>query len=184
MTDINTYSCPAVAGEVLCFLFFPKIVSIRVCEMGKFEQVLVQVYPFKRMLCQLLTARDICILCLTSRKLRDVFAAKLERALDVNLILKKFVDDPSSFRMMMRDTGAVVSGEFVRRMLLCQAVPDKLELVMMDAGFCSGAKFKRWVRYLRGREGYRTPSLKGDPSSRAMQVWFNMLTVLLFIDEL
>lgn len=135
-----------------------------------FEESLLRLYPFRRGFCQLLTFRDMYVLSLTSKCLRRLMCPRVEKARCVDVKLKKFVKDPSSFRLMLRDTRGALSGEFARSFFLGTNVCPVLDIVVVDPRFYSGAKMNRWVRYLRKREGYGSAHVTGSLWQRAAQV--------------
>jgi hypothetical protein len=136
-----------------------------------FEESLLRLYPFRRGVCQLLTLRDVYVLSLTSKCLRRLMCPRVEKAQCVDVKLKKFVKDPSSFRLMLRDTKGALSGEFARSFFLGTNVCQVLDIVVVDPRFYSGAKMNRWVRYLRKREGYGSAHVTGSLAQRATQVF-------------
>lgn len=127
-------------------------------------------YPVLESVCSALTARDVQVLSITSRCLRSLFCGVEHKTLGVERRLCSFVVDPGRFRMMLRDTGAVVYGGFVHSMLVGHDVPKTLHVFMVDSRFYSGTKLKRWVRYLQKLEGYDRPQFEGHSWNRGVQV--------------
>lgn len=72
----------------------------------------------------------------------------------VNGKLRKFFDDVTSYRLMLRDTRAVMAGEFAHGFFVRHSMPSMLDVVFVDSQFYSGVKIRRWMRYLSIREGY------------------------------
>lgn len=138
-----------------------------------FEEILMRFSPVWASLRQNLTPRELLILSITSKRLRSVTSPLVTKVQDIQTSLQAFVKDTSSFRLMLKDTGGVIAGEFARAFFLGQAPLDTMTIVIVDPRFYSGVKMTRWLRYLSRREGYKQPSIKVGSSERGAQVMSN-----------
>lgn len=140
-------------------------------ELSTFENVVIRYAPVWREVCQVLTHRDLKLLSLVSRSLRRHVKPSLRKVQSVDDKLEEFVKDPLSFRLMLRDTGGVVAGEFARAFFDGHECPDSFDIVVVDPRFYRRVKMTRWIRYLRGREGYKSCTMKSPFFQRGAQVW-------------
>lgn len=139
-------------------------------DLSVLEQCLVRSYPARSGLFDALSLRELHLLSVTSKTMKSVVMSFLRRAQDVNTRLLEFVDDAMSFRAMMRDTRAVLSGQFALNFFSGSCRSCSLDLVLVDPQFYSGVKVSRWVKYLRKREGYKSVNVTGSVWQRATQV--------------
>lgn len=145
-------------------------------ELSTFENVVIRFSPVWGEICQLMTHRDLHLLCCTSKSLKRLVQPSLLKLNGVDNKLKGFFKDPLSFRLILRDTGGVIAGEFARSYFLgCQ--PSKsLDVIMVDPRFYAGVKMTRMLRYLRRREGYTTSCLKSAFFQRGAQVSYGFVS--------
>jgi hypothetical protein len=158
-------------------ILLDKISCAMPAQVSGLEQCLMQSYPALSGLVEVLDMRELHLLSLTSKTLKSLVLSFLCRAQDVNTRLNEFVNDAMSFRAMMRDTRAVLSGQFAMNFFLGSCMSCSLELILVDPDFYSGVKVSRWVKYLRKREGYKSVTASGTVWQRATQVgrepcWF------------
>lgn len=139
---------------------------------SKLEDVLSRVDIVRREIFEYLSVRDFHVLSVTCRRLRWLTVDQVKRSGEVDDKLKKFVKDPTSFRLMLRDMRAVLAGEFARKFFLGSCDVDNLDVVVVDPKFYSGYKMSRLVQYLGKREGYSLPAMRGPFWQRAVQVCF------------
>lgn len=138
--------------------------------LSMFEDVVVRYYTVWSTICQMLTYPDLCMLSSTSTVLRSVVCSRIKKIRNIDGKLSRFVSDATSFRLMLRDTGAVIAGEFARCFFIGHGMPNELDVVMVDPRFYSGVKWKRWRRYLRRREDYMGCFMKGPFWKRGAMV--------------
>lgn len=119
--------------------------------LSKLESVLLFYFPVWRGLSHLMTHRDLYLMSLTSKSLKQVVKFHLDKMRDIDAKLFKFVDDSYSFRMMLRDTKSIVEGEFPRSFFLGRGPPMTMDIFSVGSPV---AKIGRWVKYLCQFEGY------------------------------
>lgn len=134
------------------------------------EQCFSTLYPFRSALCELLTLPELCLLSSTSVVFKCLLEREIGRSQDVERLLSFFFKDSRSFRLMLRDTGGVLFGDFSRSFFMRDRVPHRLDILVVDRSFYSGRKMNRWIRYLTKKEGYSMPSVTGRLWQRATQV--------------
>ncbi|KAI0084165.1 hypothetical protein BDY19DRAFT_872341, partial [Irpex rosettiformis] len=71
-----------------------------------------------------LSPADICCLCKTTRSFRVVFSRNLSRLYSVDRCLLRFFDNPSAFRVLQSQTGAIISGSFALQLFARTTFPD------------------------------------------------------------
>lgn len=147
---------------------------------SKLEIVLEFYSPVWCELRQLLTHRDLLLMSLTSKSMRRLVFSALEQKQNIDKKLSRFVKDPSSFRLMLRDTGAVIAGEFARSFFLGRCSPKSLDVVVVDPRFYAGVKMTRWLRYLRRREAYSTSCMNAPFAQRGAQVSAVLLLLVIY----
>lgn len=134
------------------------------------EQCFSALYPFRKGLCELLTLPELCVLSSTSLFLKQLLGQEIGKSQAIERRLGYFFKDSRSFRLMLRDTGGVVFGDFTWSFFMRDRVPKRLDILVVDPSFYSGRKMNRWIRYLTKKEGYSMPSLTGRLWQRATQV--------------
>lgn len=136
---------------------------------SRLETVLSQ-YPVWTQTSNALSHRDLMSLSLTCKSINGLALSTLYEKQNVDNRFRAFVKDTTSFRLMLRDTGAVVAGEFARQFFVGRQTPSRMQIVVVDPRFYSGGKTNRWVRYLRRREGYSSFSINHALWLRGSQV--------------
>lgn len=135
-----------------------------------FLEEVTKYYPVYRELVERLGFRDLYLLSLCSRYFRDLVEERLSSCKDVDRRLSRFVREPKRFRLMMRDTGAVIDGDFAWSFFNGGSV-GALWLTMVDGHFDSGRKMGEWTEYLKGREGYGNAVDGTLVSDGSVEVW-------------
>mgnify|MGYP001658474528 CR=1 FL=1 len=127
---------------------------------SRFESVVLCYSPVWIVLSHVMTHRDLQVLSMTSKSMNRLVSYSLQERSNIDGKLEKFVHDPCILRLLLRATGAVIAGEFTRSYFLGRQ-SDRLDIVVVDPYFYESLKMRRWVRYLRGVEGYKSipPSL-------------------------
>lgn len=119
------------------------------------ESILLRCYPVWRALCLFMTHRDLQVLCLTSKSMNRLFRRDLEKKQSVNDKLRKFVAEPVEFRRILKQTGAVIAGEFALNYFL-GIEPVRLSYIQVVLLDLSSDKFLMLQGHFIG-EGYRKP---------------------------
>lgn len=122
--------------------------------LSRFESTVTWYSPVWRELSQVMTHRDLQVLSMTSKCLKDLVGPFLRRQQNVDIKLNKFVVDPIGLRCMLRETEAVVAGEFARTFFLGSQSSD-LEFVLSDPRLDRGFRMNILTKYLTWCEGYR-----------------------------
>ena len=76
-----------------------------------------------------LPTRDIVVLGHTCRHLRAIAEDERAKRQDINRLLSRYVDHPEDFRRLMRDTEAIIVGEFAKAFFTGEDPPKELELL-------------------------------------------------------
>jgi hypothetical protein len=77
------------------------------------------------MMITFLNTRDIVVLGQTCKELQSIAEEERAKRLDP----KRYVDNPEHFRRLMRDTGAIIVGDFARAFFTGEDPPERLELL-------------------------------------------------------
>lgn len=107
-------------------------------------------YPVYNNLLEVLDPASIICLSRTCKQLSSLYEEEGKRSWDPTRILRKFVDDVSTFRKVMYDQGALVSGSQVLQFFDRQDWPG----TDMDVFVSSHRDAVQVATYLKAREGY------------------------------
>lgn len=119
--------------------------------------------------------RDIQVLCMTSKSICRLLKPFLEKKQSVNPKLGKFVADPAELRAKLRETGAVIAGEFARHYFI-GVEPVEFDLVLPDPRLDKGRNYNVLTSYLKWCEGYK--HLPFRRRNKGLQVWLYTWKVL------
>jgi hypothetical protein len=122
---------------------------------------LLTLYPFYEGFMGLLGPRELHALSFTSKTMSLIVEPFLRRAQDVNGQLQEFVDDARSFRCELRETDAVLFGDFAFRFF----AGVRRECRTLDVLLCYtiGGEFlhlRDLISYLVRTEGYMRPVMR------------------------
>ena len=76
-----------------------------------------------------LNTADVVVLGQTCRHLHAIAENERNKRQDIDRLLSRYVDNPEHFRHLMRDTGAIIVGDFARAFFTGEDTPVILELL-------------------------------------------------------
>lgn len=159
-----------MSGDMEETLFYKKRVCFVVCFVGKqnvfvmaggndkalsfLEECFGALYPFRRSLCGMLRLPELVGLSLTSSVFWQLLGPEVRESLEIERFLSSFFKDSGSFRMMLKDTGGVVYGDFCESFFMRDCFSRSLDILLVDPCLYSGKKIDRWICYLTKKEDY------------------------------
>ena len=96
-----------------------------------------------------LNTRDVVLLGGTCRRLHGIAEDERNKRQDIDRLLSRYVDDTQQFRALMKDTGAIIVGDFARAFFTGEDSPTRLELLFFNADlyYC----LRSWIFFIARR---------------------------------